>query len=118
MIEIILTSITNNDNGQPATRHVEIIITSGPNSYLWSVGGLPLTGNLQTVLDAREVELWGVAQAGGRIVDLYELTLKRTLKAFALVMLDEINILRVQAGLAARTAAQAEAALRAKLKAL
>lgn len=117
MIEILETKIENDINtGQPGQRSVEVIITSGPSSYLLSIGGLPLTGNLQTILDAREAELWTQAQAGGRVVDLYEITLKRSLRAFASVMLDEINILRVQAGLQPRTAAQAEAALRAKLK--
>ena len=116
-IEIIEISTFNDpDTGQPFSRHADVIITSGPNSYLFGIGGLPLTGNLQTILDSREAELFSAAQAGGRVVDLYEITVKRVLKSFALVMFDEINILRVQAGLAARTAAQAEAALRAKLK--
>lgn len=100
------------------TRAVDIIITSGPNSYLWSVGGLPLTGDLQAILDAREAELFTQAQVGGRVVDLYEVTIKRVLKAFALVVMDEINILRIQAGLAPRTAGQIDNALRAKLKGL
>jgi hypothetical protein len=38
-----------------------------------------------------------------------------TLKAFAMVMLDEINILRTTAGLPVRTPAQFKAAVRAKL---
>lgn len=117
MIEILETKIENDINtGQPVKRSVEAIITSGPSSYLLSIGGLPLTGNLQAILDAREAEFWTQAEAGGRPADLYEITTKRALRAFALVMLDEINILRVQAGLSARTAAQAQAALLAKLK--
>lgn len=115
-IEILETKTIN--IGAVQARQVEIIVTSGPDAYLWIVGGLPLAGNLQTILEAREVDLFAAALAGGRVVDLYEITLKRTLRAFALVMLDEINILRVQAGLQPRTAAQAEAALRAKLKSI
>lgn len=117
MIEILETKIENDfSTGQPGQRSVEVIITSGPSSYLLSIGGLPLTGNLQTLLDSQEGQRWIEAQAGGRVVDLYEVTLKRVLKAFASVMLDELNILRVQAGLQARTAAQAQAALLAKIK--
>lgn len=115
-IEIISTNNYIADPTNEAFRQVEIIVTSGATSYLWSVGGLPPTGNLQPVLDAREAELFAAAAAVGRPVDLYELTVKRVLKSFTLVMLDEINILRVQAGLTARTGAQAEAALKAKLK--
>lgn len=37
------------------------------------------------------------------------------LKAFALVMLDEINVLRTQAGLPARTVQQLQAAVKAKI---
>lgn len=118
MIEILNTQITTNLENQPFARHADIIITSGPNSYLYGVGGLPLTGNLQTILEAREAELFVEAQAAGKVVDLYEIAVKRVLKAFALVTLDEINILRVQAGLAARTPQQAEAALKTKLKAM
>lgn len=116
-IEILETQTVNDPaTGQPLSRAVSIIITSGPSSYLYSRGSLPLTGNLQTILEAEEADLFTKAQANGKAVDLYEITVKRVLKAFASVMLDEINILRVQAGLAARTGAQAEAALRAKLK--
>lgn len=117
-IEILETRVSNDSTGQPVTRHADIIITSGPNSYLWSVGDLPLTGDLQAILDAREAELWASAEAGGRVVDLYEFTIKRVLKAFALVVMDELNIVRQNptAVLPARTAAQIEGALRAKLK--
>ena len=38
-----------------------------------------------------------------------------TIKAFALVVLDEINILRVNAGLQPRTVAQLKSAVKAKL---
>lgn len=121
MIEILETKIENDINtGQPSKRSVEVVITSGPSSYLLSIGGLPLTGNLQTLLDAQESQRWAEALAGGRVVDLYELATKRTLKAFALVMLDEINLLR-QASLPplpARSASQIEGALKAKIKGL
>lgn len=117
-IEIIEVKTITHPLTDETFRAVEIIITSGTNSYLWSVGGLPSTGNLQTILDAREAELFAAAQKDGRQVDLYEFTLKKVLKAFALVTMDEINILRQQAGLPLRTANQIETALKNKLKGL
>jgi hypothetical protein len=47
------------------TRTTAIVITGGSNSYLWSVGGLPPEGDLQTLLDAREAELLAEAIAAG-----------------------------------------------------
>lgn len=61
-IEIISTKTLMID-GVEVSRHCDIIITSGATSYLWGVGGLPLTGDLQTILDAREAELWTAASA-------------------------------------------------------
>jgi hypothetical protein len=43
-------------------RHANIIISVGDESYLWAIGGLPLEGDLQTILDGREAELWAAAQ--------------------------------------------------------
>lgn len=118
-IEILEARTINDiDTGQPGTRHADIIIASGGDSYLLGVGDLPLIGDLQAALDAREAELWQIAQAVGKEVDLYQVTPKRLLKAFALVMLDELNAVRQNptAVLPARTANQLEAALKAKLK--
>lgn len=116
MIEIISTTNYKLEQTGQAFRQAEIIITSGATSFLWTVGGLPANGDLQAVLDGRETELWTAAQAGGRPVDLYELTGKRVLKAFALVVLDELNILRTRAGLAARTGAMIDDAIKSRLK--
>ena len=116
MIEIVEIRTVEDQDGLPYQRHADIIISQGSESYLWGVGGLPLEGDLQAALDAREAELWPAAQAGGRAADLYELTLKRVLKAFALVILDEINILRQRANLPVRTAGQIDDAIKAKLK--
>ena len=104
--------------GTISARQAEIIISSGASSYLWRVGNLPLAGDLQAILEAREAELFAQAQAGGRVVDLYELATRRVLKAFALVVLDELNILRTRAGLANRTAGMIDDAIKAKLKAM
>jgi hypothetical protein len=115
-IEILRTQTDILEPTGETFRSVEIIITNGAESYLWSRGGLPAEGDLQTILEAEESRLWREAQAGGRAVDLYELALKRVLKAFALVVMDEINILRNRAGLQPRNAGQIDDAIRAKLK--
>ncbi len=114
----ILNTQTQTFEGQPHSRYVEIIITSGPTSYQWSVGGLPLTGDLQTILEANEAELFTAASVVGKPVDLYDVVPKRVLKAFALVVMDEINILRQNPTgvLPVRTANQIETAIKNKLK--
>jgi hypothetical protein len=79
-------------------------------------GALALA-ELQARFDAREAELWRVAQAKRYAADVWErIPLKRLLKAEALVIMDEINILRQRAGLAPRTADQIVTAIKAKLR--
>lgn len=51
------------DTKLAATRHADIIISDSVTHYALGVGGLPLVGDLQPILDAREAELWQVAQA-------------------------------------------------------
>lgn len=78
-------------------------------------GGL-LEGELQAHFDGREGGLWQIADAEQYAPDIYEhLMSRRVLKAFAAVMLDELNILRQQHGLAARTAEQLRDAIKGKL---
>lgn len=84
-------------------------------------GGLPVEGNLQTILNSREAELLAIAQSFNRPIDIYEhVTTKKLLKAVALVVMDELNILRAAAvpPLTARTAGQIESAIKNKLKTL
>lgn len=72
---------------------------------------------LQAHFDAQEQSLWQIAQAKQYPTDLYEyVPPKRVLKALALVIMDEINILRQAAGLAERTPGQVRAALKSKLR--
>lgn len=72
---------------------------------------------LQAHFDAREAELWQVAQAKRYAADVYEhIAARRVLKAFALVVLDEVNLLRAQAGMPERTADQIVTAIKAKLR--
>lgn len=49
------------------TRTTTIVIDNGVSSYFWVVGGLPETGDLQPILDARESELFLLAQANGDV---------------------------------------------------
>lgn len=71
---------------------------------------------LQSHFDGREDELWQIADAKQYALDIYgRLEPRRVLKAFAGVMLDEINILRQQHGLALRTVEQLRDAVKGKL---
>lgn len=59
------------------SRYCQIIITSGGDSYLWSVGGLPEAGDLQTILEGREAELLAAAQAAGVVANVGEVAERR-----------------------------------------
>jgi hypothetical protein len=77
-IEILNTHfVTDPDTGQPIARHTNVIVTQNGNSYLWGVGGLPLTGNLQTILEAREAELLAAAIAAGVVANVAEIAERR-----------------------------------------
>lgn len=115
MIEILVTKIVL-DNGAPISRTVTISISDGQNAFIWFKGGLPLIGDLQPILDSQESELWQAASAAGQLFDVYELTVQRVLKALALVITDELNILRALHGLPDRTADQIKGAIKNRLK--
>lgn len=114
-IEIIEANLI--DDG--ALWAIFIEIDNGVDGYLLPVtlAGSIAEGDLQAALEAKEAALFAKAQTKGMQPDeLYtRLATKRVLKAFALVVLDEINILRGQHALAARTAAQLRTAVKAKL---
>lgn len=100
-------------------REVKIRITDGTDTYLHAVGGLPVTGDLQTMLDNNADRVWADAQAKGRLItdtDLLLALLDRVgfeASYIALVRLftGEINKLRTQAGLPTYTRDQVENAL-------
>jgi hypothetical protein len=100
------------------SRHVTIAIDNGGPTYLWRVGGLPLTGNLQTILDRRQGELFAVAQTRGQVFDLFDVRERAKFEALFLLLLDENNALRAAMipPLPARTEAQLRAALREKAR--
>lgn len=119
MIEILDTTVTYDPTtNDPISRSVSIAITQSGQTFKWHVGGLPLTGNLQSILDINEAELWSAAQAQGKPHNLFTERQEKIIKAFALVVMDEINILRTRAGLQARTISQIETAIKTKLKGL
>lgn len=60
---ITLDPITN----QPVSRAVSIYITDGATAYTYDVGGLALTGNLQTILNGMEADLWPEAVGSGAV---------------------------------------------------
>ncbi len=80
--------------------------------------GTLLESELQAHFDVRETSLFAVAQQRQIAPDaIYERVLSgRVLKAFAALVLDEINILRAEAGLSARTAEQLRTAIKTKLR--
>lgn len=63
MINVVDIKFYVDINGLDAGRHVDVIISDGAIHYFLSVGGIPLIGDLRLILDARESELWQVAQA-------------------------------------------------------
>lgn len=67
MTIVILKKTTdyNPDTGQPSGRGVTVWISNGTTNYVMQVGGLALTGNLQTILNGMEGDLWGLTQSGG-----------------------------------------------------
>jgi hypothetical protein len=121
MIEILETEFEFDiDDGTPHSRYAQIAITNGGTTYEWARGGLPLEGDLQSILDAEEAQLLAAATEASRLFDPYELTERRVIKALALVILDEINALRQRPlpvlPMPARTAGQIETAIKNKLK--
>lgn len=112
-IEIIQEIIVNDLEGNPSSRAVIIAID---DTYEWPVGGLPLTGDLQPILDANEAQYLAAAQAANRLLDVFNVSQTEILKALALVIMDEINILRALHGLVARDESQIRTAIKNKLK--
>ena len=72
MIKIIEERITQDIDGSDISRHTDTIISDGVVHYALGVGGLPLKGDLQPVLDAREAELWKVAVVKDNTLDAIE----------------------------------------------
>jgi len=120
MIEIVLAEKLNVSQFGVEERWIcQLQITQGPETWMLptTAPGTMQQADLQAYFDAREADLWRVAQEKRYPVDVWErIPSKRLLKAFALVLLDEVNVLRQRAGLAPRTAEQVAEAIKAKLR--
>jgi hypothetical protein len=94
-------------------------VNQGSETYLLPAtapGDLQRT-DLQTYFETNEAELFQLAREKAILPDdIYDHITRRVLKAFALVVLDEVNLLRSQHGLVERTAAQLRTAVKSKLK--
>ena len=74
-----------------------------------------ISNDLLNIVDRPQGELDGEADARKTIIADIEKQFSSTLKAFSLVMLDEINLLRTEAALPERTIAQLKNAVKNKL---
>lgn len=61
MIKILSTKTVYDINGESWGRHCDVIVTSNSTCYSLGIGGLPLEGDLQPVLDAEYDGLLRVA---------------------------------------------------------
>jgi len=59
------STTTDPDTGEPLSRAVTFYISNNGEAYIYNRGGLPLEGNVQTMLEAEEAELFLAAQANG-----------------------------------------------------
>jgi hypothetical protein len=69
MMIVIFSQLTVNDSdtGLPVSRTANIYLTDGSSAFMYNIGGLPLEGDLQTVLNGMEAELWAAAVTEGRL---------------------------------------------------
>jgi len=113
---IIITILGSLDtHPETLSRSGVIEITDGVATYQLNVGGIPAVGDALTYLNSISAELWIEAVARAVPVDPFSLKERMVLKAFAGVVLDEINLLRTNAGLTPRTATQLRTAIKNKL---
>lgn len=62
-IKILNSFVYQGEEGNNEGRHVNIIISDGITHYVLGIGGLSLIGDLQSILEAEEAELWIIAVA-------------------------------------------------------
>lgn len=60
-ITIMTEKIDTDENNEPTGRTFTFHITDGSAAYVSSIGGQPLTGNRQTILDGIADEVWAGA---------------------------------------------------------
>ncbi len=111
----VLTSVAEADLPEPVANYVEepdLSSVAGQPSKYWLLSGDLFSLADQAARDAVDAAL--LVQRRDNIADQIDLA-ESYARAFALVVLDEINVLRTTAGLSVRTAAQLKTALRARL---
>ena len=111
----VLTSVASADLPEPIANYVEepdlSAVISEPMKY-WSLSGDAFSLVDQATRDSIDLDLLSASRdALANDID----RLESYSRAFALTVLDEINILRAEHGLSARTASQLKTALRNKL---
>jgi len=114
-IEIILSEIINGGDVWACW----LLITQDSSSWLLPAAAPAALAKaeLQAYFDGQAAYLLSLAQAKAYGADIYSKILdRRLLKAFAQVVMDEINILRAQHSLPARTWDQLTTAVKNKLK--
>lgn len=74
----VLTIVTVNDidTGEPKSRTATFLIKddASPSWYWYAMGGLPLEGDIQALLNANAAQLWAEAQTNGRLATNAELS--------------------------------------------
>ena len=108
----VLRSVASADLPEAQANYIEDPVLPTVESKYWNISGDTVSEMSQPqkdAIDAAELEVRrdGVSDQLDPVEDI--------LRAFALVVLDEINTLRSQHGLANRTIAQLKNAVRAKL---
>ena len=92
-------------------------VSGFPNKY-WIITGDVITLMDQATRDAVDTQETADALTGDRDRNKTRLSKEKVLKALALVMIDEINLLRAEHGLSARTPPQAITAVENKIESL
>lgn len=89
-------------------------------SQVWELSatapGILTKAELQAHFEADETRLWVIAERKAELPDVFRLVNRDTLEAFALVIMDELNILRSLHGLPVRTANQIKEAIKNRRK--
>lgn len=94
MIKIISSQTYVLENGAEC-RSARIAASNGGGSvYLLNVGGLPASGTLQDILDARDTELFTMAQARGVVLPIGD-SAKLDAKAFLIAYPAAKNIIKL-----------------------
>jgi hypothetical protein len=123
-ITIAITEIytTDRQDGIPPDQTARFDITDGVDTYSFSQSGLAVgldRAAIQSALNARKDWLWGLAKQKEHDSEIFKHVTKwRLIKALMLVILDEINLLRSELALNARTTEQITTAIKTKLEEL